>query len=84
MRVSDQIARILSEKLHVDPPGETEDLIDAGILDSFAFIELLVNIEQAFGVRVELESLDLTHFRSIEKITSFIEASSSRQSRAAS
>jgi acyl carrier protein len=44
---------------------ETTDLIEAGIIDSFSIMSLLVFIEEKTGVRVELEDLVLDTIRSV-------------------
>jgi acyl carrier protein len=78
MNMSDRIKQIFSEKLHVDPPTEETDLIEAGVLDSFMFVELLLNLEQAFGLKIMLENVDLDNFKSIDRIANFVAASNGR------
>lgn len=70
----DQMRKIFSEKLQIDPPGEEADLIDAGVLDSFMFVELLYHVEQQFGVKITLENLDIDNFRSINRIVDMVAA----------
>src|SRR5262245_31833114 len=73
------VARIFSEKLMVHVPDPETDLVEAGLLDSLMFVDLLMHLEHDFKVAVRLETLDLDHFRSIRGIVDFI-ASSDRQS----
>jgi acyl carrier protein len=67
-----QIILIFSEKLNLEVPSVDTDLVEGGILDSLAFVELLVLLEQEFAVEVPLDSVDIDNFRSIAKIAEFI------------
>jgi D-alanine--poly(phosphoribitol) ligase subunit 2 len=57
----------------LDVPSVDADLFDAGTLDSLAFVNLLVYIEEEFGVKVPLDDLELDHFRSISKVSELID-----------
>jgi methoxymalonate biosynthesis acyl carrier protein len=74
----DRIGRIFPEKLMVEVPSPQTDLLDTGILDSMAFVELLLNLEQEFDVHFEIERLDMEDFRSIERIAELVEGTRSR------
>jgi acyl carrier protein len=50
------------------------DVIDNGMLDSVAFVRLLVGLEQEFGVTVDVAALQLDVFRSISRIAQFVAA----------
>jgi acyl carrier protein len=67
-----QIILIFSEKLNLEVPSVDTDLVEGGILDSLAFVELLVLLEQEFAVEVPLDSVDIDNFRSLAKIAEFI------------
>lgn len=68
----DRIGRIFSETIHVDVPSPDIDLFEAGLLDSLAFVELLLQLELEFGVTTSLEDLDAAHFGSIARIAEFV------------
>lgn len=70
----EQIAGVFSGALHVDVPTFQTDLFDAGVLDSLAFIELLVQLEREFGVTTSVDDLESDNFRSIDNIAAFIES----------
>ena len=76
---ADRIARIFPETLHLDPPPADADLFDSGVLDSLAFVELLLRLEQQFGVSVSVDDLELENFRTIERIAEFVAARASLQ-----
>jgi acyl carrier protein len=46
--------------------------VEEGILDSLAFVELLVCLEQEFAVQVPMDSVEIDNFRSIAKIAEFV------------
>src|SRR6187549_989548 len=46
----ERIAAIFASALHLDVPSWDTDLFDTGVLDSLAFVELLLQLEREFGV----------------------------------
>jgi acyl carrier protein len=70
--VGRQIARLFEEKLHVEIPSAETDLFETGAVDSMAFVELLLQLEEEFGIKVSFDDLELENFRSIRKIAEFI------------
>lgn len=66
-----RIAAIFSEQMNLEVPSVDTDLFDAGLLDSLAFVDLLVRLEQEFGIHVSPDDLEIENFRSIAKITAF-------------
>jgi acyl carrier protein len=70
--LTERIERFFTDVLQVDPPGADVDLFDEGILDSLAFVELLLHLERAFGLAVMVDDLELENFKSIARIASFI------------
>jgi acyl carrier protein len=67
-----QVASMLSEVLHVGVPAPETDLLEAGTLDSLGMVELLLQLERRFGVKVELEGLDVETFRSVARMADFV------------
>jgi acyl carrier protein len=53
-------------------PAPDADLIATGVLDSLGLVELIFELEQAFGIRIELETVELDNFRSIDRMTVYI------------
>lgn len=66
-----RVHRIFVNRLALEVDIET-DVIDSGILDSVAFVQLLVGLEQEFGVTVDVAALQLDDFRSISRIARFV------------
>jgi acyl carrier protein len=70
----ERIAVIFSDKLHIEVASSETDLMQSGLLDSLALVELLFHLEQELGIKITLESLELENFRSIARIAEFVAA----------
>jgi acyl carrier protein len=70
----DRIARLVGQRMNLDIPAADTDLFESGVLDSFALVELLVLLEQEFGVKVSIDDLELDNFGSIVRIASWVAA----------
>jgi acyl carrier protein len=66
------VTRLFAEQLHIEVPSPESDLIEAGAIDSLSLVELLVQIERAFGVTVSMDDLDLASFRTVERIAQYV------------
>ncbi len=67
-----RIVGIFSAALNVEVPSADADLFEEGLLDSRAFVELLLQLEQEFGVTASVDDLDADNFRSISRIAEFV------------
>lgn len=76
--VTDRVQRLFVETLKIPAPAPATDLIETGVLDSLALVELLFALEQEFGVTIPLEELDIDSFRSIESIAGLVAATAAR------
>lgn len=68
----ERIAGIFAAALNMEVPSADTDLFEAGLLDSLAFVELLLQLEREFGVATSLEDLEADNFRSIARIAIFV------------
>jgi D-alanine--poly(phosphoribitol) ligase subunit 2 len=69
------------EGLSMDVPPDGIDLFETGVLDSLAFVQLLLHLEERMDVTVSLDDIEIDYFRTIEHIIDFV--SSHRQQRVA-
>jgi D-alanine--poly(phosphoribitol) ligase subunit 2 len=69
-----QIIEILVTRMHLESPDPHGDLFEAGILDSLAFVDLLLHLEREFGFRCAPQDMELDHFRSVDRIARFVHA----------
>jgi acyl carrier protein len=74
-RVNEQVRAIFAQTLNIQVPSDETDLIDGGLLDSLALVELVVEVEQRFGVTIPFDTLDVDDFRSVNSIGGVIEKS---------
>ena len=63
-----RLLKFFLERVHIEVPSVNTDLFETGALDSLAFVDLLLYMEQEFGITVSLEEVELDTFRSVEKI----------------
>jgi acyl carrier protein len=74
MSLIPQLTSLFLEQLNVEVPAPDTDLIESGLLDSMKLVELLVQIEQQFGLRIELERIEIDDLRSVTGIARMIGA----------
>jgi acyl carrier protein len=70
--LQNEIGSILLHSLHVEVSSVHEDLIETGLLDSLKIVELLVELEEHFAIRIPLRDLEIDSFRSLGAITNFV------------
>ena len=67
-----RVETLVMELLASDSVDRDEALIESGLLDSFALIELLSAIEDEFAIQLPMEDLDLDLLRSVRSIASYV------------
>jgi acyl carrier protein len=67
-----RILALFSEKLQIEVPDPQADLIEAGLLDSLVFVDLMMHLEAEFHVELFLDDLDIDQFRSVVGIAGFV------------
>jgi acyl carrier protein len=70
--LEDRIRALFVQVLNIDIPSDETDLIESGVIDSLALVELLFALEQEFSVSLPLDTLDIESFRSVRTIGEFI------------
>jgi len=73
--ISDEI----SDFLRTDPDfkflpqvTETESLVDAGVLDSFSIVKLVIFLEKKFDIKIELPDLSEENMASVKSIEKMV------------
>jgi acyl carrier protein len=72
LALQQQVTALFAEKLNLDVASAETDLIEAGLLDSLALIELLAQLEVSFDVSISTDDMELENFRSITRIAMFV------------
>jgi acyl carrier protein len=67
-----EVRSLLSGKLFIDVDSDETDLLATGLLDSLALIQLLVHIEEKFGVRIALDEIEIEDLRSVVSIAALV------------
>jgi len=70
--LKDKLAAIFSQHLNIEIPASDTDLFATGMMDSLALVELLLRLEQTFGVQISVSDLELDDFRSLDSIARLI------------
>ena len=66
------VAAVFADALKIEVPSHDTDLLATGLLDSLGFVDLLLELERRFGLRVAMETIEPDNFRSVANIAQFI------------
>ena len=70
-----QIAEFIAQKILRQPKrviNPTDALISSGLIDSFSLVDLVLFVEDTFGVRIADSELNANTFDSIEQLANLI------------
>jgi methoxymalonate biosynthesis acyl carrier protein len=67
-----QLMHLFASKMNLTVASIDTDLIGSGLLDSLKLIDLLLQLEQEYGVEISLDDLEVDNFRSIASIAAFV------------
>ena len=70
--VIERLGSVFAESFHIEVPAADLDLLDSGILDSFQMVQLLFELEQHFGLRINIEDIDLDDLRTLSRIARLV------------
>ncbi len=70
--IAARVARVLTERLALEPPAAEVDLFESGLLDSLAFADLLVALEKEFDIRFAVADIDVDRFRTLSALTDVV------------
>jgi D-alanine--poly(phosphoribitol) ligase subunit 2 len=66
------IRAVLRDHLTVMVDSPEVDLLETGLIDSIGLVELILQLEDRFGVSLPMDALEIDDFRSINKIADLI------------
>lgn len=64
---------LIEDKLAVEVATDDTDLLTEGVLDSVTLVQLIMHLEQAFQIRIELGELEIDDLRSVRAIAGLVE-----------
>jgi acyl carrier protein len=74
--VSDRVRRLVAQATKL--PGEALDddvpLIDQGLIDSMALVQLLSAVEETFSFAIPPDDLSPEHFGSVRRLISYVQS----------
>lgn len=66
------IRAALLQVINDDVPANDTDLLDTGLIDSLALVNLIMELENRFQVVIDFDALELDSFRTVDGINTFI------------
>ena len=76
MEIKEQVRKyILAHHFSADRDEDftyETDLVNSGILDSFALVDIVGFVEQSFGIKVDADDFVLQNFTTLEMVERFI------------
>lgn len=70
----ERLRGLFLERFHVQVPSPETDLLETGLLDSLQLVELLLHVEQEFGLRIPIDAIELDDLRSLARLAGLLEA----------
>jgi D-alanine--poly(phosphoribitol) ligase subunit 2 len=67
-----EISAALRDRLSVVVESADFDLLESGLVDSIGLVELILELEDRFGVSLPMDALEIDDFRSVNRIAGLI------------
>lgn len=68
----DKLTQLFHDELNLEIDSVDQDLIEEGLLDSLSLVEMLLLLEQEFGVEVSILDIDFDQFRTTRNLATFV------------
>ena len=73
VEIQERIMQMIRTRLHIDIEDPTEELFETQIIDSLGLVELLLGLEEEFGLPpIVGEDFDIENFRSVLRTSQFL------------
>ncbi len=72
INIHSNVLAIVRESLTVENIDIEQDLIESGLLDSLALVQLMMALEDGFNITISPEELDIEDYRSIKTMSRMI------------
>ena len=76
-QLQQQIIEIFSERFETRLESEDVDLLETGLVDSVRIVELVLELEQRFGISLPFEELEIDDFRTVLRLAQRISRTTS-------
>lgn len=77
-----KMSQLLQDELNLEIDDLDQDLIEEGLLDSLSLVEMLLLLEEQFGIEVSIVDIDFEEFRTVRNLVRFVAASTGQSSEA--
>lgn len=74
-QVDDNIERVRSlmlHAMHIEVDSIDTDLIETGVIDSLALVELIFQVEKELGISIRLDEVSVEPFRTVKGIAELL------------
>jgi D-alanine--poly(phosphoribitol) ligase subunit 2 len=71
-RLVGDIRAVLRDHLTIMVDSADVDLLETGLIDSIGLVELILQLEDRFGISLPMDSLEIDDFRSINRIAHLV------------
>ena len=71
--ISNEVRKFLGNHINIEDLAMDEDIFKAGYVNSLFAMQLVMFIENNFGIKVDNEDLEITNFNSVDNLSSFVE-----------
>ena len=72
--IIERLGAVFVESFRIQVPSADIDLLESGILDSFQTVQLLLELEQRFGCRIDIQDIELDDLRTLSRIARLVAA----------
>jgi D-alanine--poly(phosphoribitol) ligase subunit 2 len=72
--IIERLGAVFVECFRIQVPSADIDLLESGILDSFQTVQLLLELEQRFGCRIDIQDVNLDDLRTLSRIARLVAA----------
>lgn len=66
------ISIIFSSTFKLDVPFLDADLIEEGLMDSLLLVQLIMSLEERFGITIQLEDLEFDNLKTVRRIATLV------------
>lgn len=69
------VREVVQDVLGIKLSSDSTDLIDTGLLDSLGLVDLVLALENAFGLELPFAALDIDDFRTVLSLAELVDRS---------
>lgn len=68
----DELTQLFRERLNLIVDSPDEDLFESGLVDSLSLVSLIFELEQQYGLTIDVLELDFEELKSLRRIADFV------------